>query len=229
MAADQARSVELLWGTRERPSRGPKPALTLDRIVATAITVADAEGIAAVSMQRVAGELDFTKMSLYRYLPGKAELTALMIDTAIGAPPNLDDVPGDWRPKLRHWALSLLDATRRHPWALAAAEGPRTPGPNELGWMETGLTALAGTGLHGTELLDSLQLVTGHVRGIAQQTVTEQQFSATITMLLRDHGANYPALKAAIDSSTDSPDQDNALDFGLNRIFDGLAQLIATR
>ncbi|MEV6522678.1 TetR/AcrR family transcriptional regulator C-terminal domain-containing protein [Longispora sp. NPDC051575] len=90
MLGDQTRTAELLWGPGPRPSRGPKPGLTLERIVAAAIAIADAEGLAAVSMQRVAGDLDFTKMSLYRYVPGKAELTALMVDAAMGPPPDLD-------------------------------------------------------------------------------------------------------------------------------------------
>ncbi|WP_432758609.1 TetR/AcrR family transcriptional regulator [Streptomyces lydicamycinicus] len=85
---DQAGSVELLWGGRERPSRGPKPALSLERITRTAIALADTGGLGAVSMQRVAAELDFTKMSLYRYVPGKSELVALMIDRAMGEPPS---------------------------------------------------------------------------------------------------------------------------------------------
>src|SRR3954462_8643105 len=63
---EQAGTVELLWGLRERPTRGPKPALSIERIADAAVAVADAEGLAAVSMQRVASELDFTKMSLYR-------------------------------------------------------------------------------------------------------------------------------------------------------------------
>src|SRR5689334_10146250 len=66
-------SVEFLWDGRAQPTRGPKPALTLEGITDVAIAVADAEGLAAVSMQRVAAELGKTKMSLYRYLPGKAE------------------------------------------------------------------------------------------------------------------------------------------------------------
>src|SRR5919112_272562 len=72
--AGEAGLVELLWGLRQPPSRGPKPTLSVGRIVEAAVDVADAEGLAAVSMQRVADALDVTKMALYRYLAGKAEL-----------------------------------------------------------------------------------------------------------------------------------------------------------
>jgi len=82
-------TAEFLWRARSRPTRGPKPALTLDQITDAAIAVADAEGLAAVSMQRVAAELGYTKMSLYRYLPGKAEMVAAMLERALGEPPKL--------------------------------------------------------------------------------------------------------------------------------------------
>src|SRR6266540_3558611 len=87
---ERAGSIELLWGLRTPPSRGPKPA----------IEIADADGVAAVSMQRVASRLGFTKMALYRYVADKAELLAIMIETAAGEPPDLGSIPGGWRPKL---------------------------------------------------------------------------------------------------------------------------------
>nr|WP_244163695.1 TetR/AcrR family transcriptional regulator [Rhodococcus koreensis] len=90
----QPRTAELLWGSPDRPKRGPKPALSLERIVATAISMADAEGLATLSMQRLAEDLGFTKMSLYRYTPGKAELTALMLDAALGPAPDLSEIDG---------------------------------------------------------------------------------------------------------------------------------------
>ncbi|GFJ93720.1 TetR/AcrR family transcriptional regulator [Phytohabitans rumicis] len=74
------RTIDLLWGEWARPARGPKPSLTLDRIVDAAIALADREGIDALSMRRVAAELGAGTMSLYRHVPGKAELLALMLD-----------------------------------------------------------------------------------------------------------------------------------------------------
>src|SRR3954453_12429425 len=120
-------SVEFLWGGRTQPTRGPKPALSLDGIADAAIAVADAEGLAAVSMQRVAADLGYTKMSLYRYVPGKAELVAAMLERAIGEPP---ETTGEWRPALREWAENLLAAYAAHAWSLAATTGRRPIGPN---------------------------------------------------------------------------------------------------
>jgi AcrR family transcriptional regulator len=117
---------DLLWRPRTDGSRGPKPALTLDGIADAAITVADAEGLAAVSMQRVAADLGFTKMALYRYLPGKAELVALMVERALGGPPDLTGqawrtrysrrtcaTPGAWKPSC---CRALSGPTRQAGW-----------------------------------------------------------------------------------------------------------------
>src|SRR3954453_11548233 len=141
-------SVEFLWGGRTQPTRGPKPALSLDGIADAAIAVADAEGLAAVSMQRVAADLGYTKMSLYRYLPGKAELVALMVERGMGDPPVLS--PDAWRESLAEWTRQLMAAFLRHPWSLAATVGARPLGPCELGWMESALTVLAGLPLTGS-------------------------------------------------------------------------------
>ena len=93
----QAAVRDLLWGQRPPGQRGPRPTLSVAEVARAGVAVGDAEGIGAVTMQRVADELGVTKMALYRYLPGKAELVALMIDIGLGEPPRLSDVPGGWR------------------------------------------------------------------------------------------------------------------------------------
>jgi AcrR family transcriptional regulator len=234
---DQAATLALLWGPRPQPTRGPKPTLTIDRIAQAGIRVADADGLAAVSMQRVAGGLGVTKMALYRYVPGKAELIALMVDTAAGQPPRLDRGAGGWRAQLDHWARRLLELLQRHPWLLDATIGPRIMGPNELGWLEQAVAALDGTGLDGGERMDAVVVILGHVRTIAQQSRTptgpphrpEQQLGTVIAELLATHGDRYPALTAALASTPGHALPDAALDFGLDRIFDGLSVLIAQR
>lgn len=127
----QPTTVELLWGTRQRPKRGPKPALTLEGIVAEAVAIADVDGLAELSMQRLAQGLGFTKMSLYRYVPGKAELTALMLDSALGAPPRSPPSTGI-RPASRGASACADGANRstsvsaptRGPWNSPSARGP---------------------------------------------------------------------------------------------------------
>ncbi|HEV8569026.1 MAG TPA: TetR/AcrR family transcriptional regulator [Actinoplanes sp.] len=161
-------AVEFLWGERAERTRGPKPKLSLDQIADAAIGIADAEGLAAVSMQRVAADLGYTKMSLYRYLPGKTELVALMVERALGEPPPL--AGQDWRAALAEWCRQLLAGFVRHPWTLEATVGVRPLGPHEVGWMESALTVLAGTPLTGGERLDAMVLLVGHARMLAEQT-----------------------------------------------------------
>ncbi|MEU4442208.1 TetR/AcrR family transcriptional regulator C-terminal domain-containing protein [Actinosynnema sp. NPDC050801] len=231
---DLTGSLELLWGDRPGPRRGPKPALTHELIAGAGIAIADAEGLAAVSMQRVAADLGFTKMSLYRYVPGKAELIALMADLAMGTPPA-DPGDGDRCARLRAWALALLPGFVRHPWVLEATTGPRVVGPNELAWMESGLALLDGTRLRGAERMDVLAVLAGHVRGIAQQAATTPggdvgtQFGAVLVEIVRERGDRYPAVKAALAESVAEGGQDQALGFGLDLILDGLRARIASR
>jgi AcrR family transcriptional regulator len=233
-------TLDLLWGTAQRPRRGPKPSLTLDRIVAEAIEHADAEGLASLSMQRLAERLGCAKMALYRYVPGKAELEALMLDAALGAAPDPAAAePGDeehWRGQLRAWAMTMFERMLAHPWAHELAQGIRPVGPNEVGWMESALTTLDGSGLTGAESLDTIVLLTGHVRGLALQVAAagdggdiETALSRQVSQALAAQAARYPRTVAAFTESGPPGDRDNALSFGIDRILDGLGVLIAAR
>lgn len=235
---------QLLWGPQPAAARrGPRPTLTLDDIARAGIAIADADGLAAVTMQRVAETLGVTKMALYRYVPGKSELVALMIEIGLDAPPP--PLGDDWRATLDAWSHALFARFTAHPWAAEAAVGARLMGPNELGWLETAVAALSGNGLDGSEMLDVAVTLVGHVRSLAQQisaatpTGTEGDTHAgaamehAIAALVRGHEDRFPALAAALvapaegGTPTDKPDQ--ALDFGLARILDGVSVLITER
>jgi AcrR family transcriptional regulator len=236
-------TVELLWGTRQRPKRGPKPSLSLDRILDAAIALVDAEGLAALSMQRLAESLGYTKMSLYRYVPGRAELMALMLDYGLGPPPRLDPAtrpPGEppWRTGLRTWAIELRDRYHAHPWSTELTMGARVFGPNELGWTEAALATLADTGLTGAEQLDTVALLAGHVRNLVQQTTAgssatakqtgaEAELGPLLAGVLAAHGARFPHAAAAFGDLRG--ERGDALRFGLDRILDGLDTLISAR
>lgn len=230
-------TVQLLWGTQQRPKRGPKPALSLAGIVAEAIALADAEGLANLSMQRLAERLGFTKMSLYRYVPGKEQLTALMLDAAMGTPPDTAASQGDsesWRAGIRLWAESIYQRYREHPWLMELTVGARPFGPNELGWTESALVALSGTGLTGSEKLDTIVLVNGHVRSLAQQIHSlgddpEGLFAEQFMEMMTEAGDRYPAVVAAFAEEGAAAGSNEALNFGIERVLDGLAVLIARR
>lgn len=244
MAAAPPTAVDLLWGTRQQPRRGPKPSLSLERIVTEAIALADAEGLANLSMQHLAERLGCAKMALYRYVPGKAELVALMVDAGLGDPPQLPAqttqagptaAPAEqpWRTVLRLWATTIFGRYRAHPWAIEATAGPRPVGPHEMAWLETALTALAGTGLTGAERLDAVVLLNGHVRSLVQVAPAGQDLEAEIA---RQVGAvvsanpdRYPQVLAAFSDSSPPAGHASALHFGIDRILDGLAALIAAR
>jgi AcrR family transcriptional regulator len=229
-------SIELAWGRRQRPTRGPKPGLTLDRIVAAGIKVAMTEGIGALSMTRVAAELGVGTMSLYRYVTAKDELLTLMVDAAIGTPRPAP--PGeDWRAGLRRWAVGVRAAYRRHPWALRVPISSPPLGPNNVAWLENALRALAVTPLSEQEKLSTVLLVSGFVRNevtldldLAAGAAGEQVMPTYARMLgALIEGGDFPALAGAIASGalSDEDDPDSEFEFGLERILDGVAALIA--
>jgi AcrR family transcriptional regulator len=227
--------AELLWTGREPPTRGPKPAHSLEHIAQIAVEIADAEGLAAVSMQRVAERLEFTKMAMYRYVASKAELYAVMIESAVGIPPDLTKVRGGWRPKLEAFARELAEAWRIHPWLPWATIGDRVMGPNEVGWIECAVSAFDGTGLNGAERLDAVFVVCGHIRNTQSMTTagtqpwtTDKQLSPTMQGLLQDHRDRYPSLTATVGEASGAA-HDNGRQLGMRLILDGLEVLIAER
>ncbi|MCY1062827.1 TetR/AcrR family transcriptional regulator C-terminal domain-containing protein [Nannocystis sp. SCPEA4] len=234
---EHARSVELLWGERARPSRGPRPGLSVEGIARAAIAIADVEGLAAVSMQRVAGEFGFTPMALYRHVPGKDELVDLMIDTGLGAPPALAALAGGWRPRLHAWARALWDVFHRHPWSLAATNRLRVMGPNELAWADAALAALADTGLSAAERHRVLIVVLGHVRSAAQfsvpgdrgRSLTGPQWTAATAALVQRDPTRFAALQATVAGRLADPGEDDGLEFGLQIVLDGVAALVDRR
>lgn len=118
MSSDELpEAVAIAWGLQEAPQRGPSRGTDHRAIVRAAIEVADAEGLGAVTMKRVASALGRTTMSLYRYVSGKDVLLWLMQD-AVLAPEELPELDPDWTVALRQWTRALRRAYLRHPWSL---------------------------------------------------------------------------------------------------------------
>jgi AcrR family transcriptional regulator len=242
---DPLRSLELLWGIEKKASRGPKPTLSVEQIARAAIEVADAEGLEALSMQRVAERLGFSTMSLYRYVPSKAELIEVMLDVAGGEPPELDMATEGWRPLLERWAEGLLATYRRHPWMVRIALSGPPLGPNQIAWFEAGLRAISKTGLNQGEMISTVQLISVYVRSetrfaleLAQAEqhtgVAPEAWGMAYGRLLRTviDADRFPTLSALIASGVfEEPngDPDEDLEFGLQRILDGIEILIRRR
>jgi AcrR family transcriptional regulator len=224
--------MKSLWDLSERQEKKkPRVALTLAGIAKTAIGIADTDGIESVSMQRVAADLGFTKMSLYRHVQGKDELLSIMIDLAVADPPDLSGVPGGWRPRLEAFVGQLAGVWRQHPWIPVVTVGSRVMGPREAGWVESAVAALAGTGLTGDERLAAVFLLFGHVRNTqSMATAGTQPWSGDgeLAGQIRGHAELFPELNQALNGPAPVL-ADNARKFGLDRILDGLAVLIAER
>ena len=238
---DANRTLILLWRRGERPSRGPKPALTIDRIVAQAVALADAEGLGAVSMRRIAKSLGVGAMSLYRYVPAKAELIDLMLDHVLGerAIPG-DDVAG-WRAKLELHAREGLAHYRRHPWTLGVSMVRPPLGPNLMANYDSLLGAAAETGLPVEEWVPLTRLIGAYVEGAGHAEVIGRQAEHVTgvsdtawwgerTEFWEDYFV--PEDHPAISRTYEAGGFDDALDafeFGLARILDGIEARIAAR
>lgn len=240
-SGDIARTLDLLWDTGPRPSRGPKPGLTLDRIVETAVGIADREGLDAVSMRRIATELGTGTMSLYRYVPGKAELLDLMLDRVqrpSDEPAGLGEV--DWRTALEALGRSMLDLYRRHPWLLEVNQARPILGPNALENMENTLARIRPMGLTDPELVSVIILIDGYVVGAARTRIFEEEAERRTGMTDTEfweaqrpalekamHSGRYPVL-ASLSEDAFSPGFDH-FEFGLQRILDGLETCVEAR
>ncbi|SEP37791.1 TetR/AcrR family transcriptional regulator C-terminal domain-containing protein [Amycolatopsis saalfeldensis] len=224
---------DLLWGAWPQPARGPKPGLSLERIAAAAAGIADADGLAAVSMQRVADEFGATAMSLYRYVPGRNELLDLMTDLTLGPAPQPAEATG-WRAALDTWTRRVYAVLWGHPWLIEAFTRPRCVGPNELSWLERAVGALAGTSLTGPERVDAAVVLLGHVHALVRNGASlssanaRAEPAATIASLLREHAADYPALAAAAADGAFSPQDTEGFEFGLRCILDGIDAAITS-
>jgi AcrR family transcriptional regulator len=235
--------VALLWGRREAPRRGPKATLTLDEIVRAAVAVADADGLAAVSMAKVAAELGKSTMALYRHVRSKDELLTLMSDAAVAPPP--DPTGMGWRTGLGTWALSILKTLNEHSWYAQLPLNAPPLGPNNLAWFEAGLRALDDTPLLGTEKVGIVQnlitLVHGQLRlGRDLQRSYDQDPEAfgarygTVLATLIDP-VRFPALTRVVAEGTFSSvyEQEQDLDedfrFGLDLFLDGVEAYLQRR
>ncbi|MEU6508715.1 MULTISPECIES: TetR/AcrR family transcriptional regulator C-terminal domain-containing protein [unclassified Streptomyces] len=233
---DPRTTLALLWGEQEKPTRGPKPKLSPERIAAAAAELADAEGLDAVSMSRVAAGFGVSAMALYRYVPGKTELVALMVESVLADAPELAGVrDGDWRAAVRAWTRQCAHVYAAHPWLLGAtAMRRRLMGPCELRWLDTALAALEPTGLGAAQRHQVFLLLIGLVRNIAQQrgdydAEEDAEWDRLGGELLARHADRFPALTKAIAEGVFDPAGVDPLDFGLDRILDGVEALVAGR
>ncbi|AKG45231.1 TetR family transcriptional regulator [Streptomyces xiamenensis] len=248
---DAGRALRLLW--REPGSgpvgRGPRPARSVEGVIRAAIAVADADpaGLDAVTMRRVAQELGVTPMTLYTYIPGKAVLLDLMLDTVyqdMPRPPWPPDTP--WRDRVTAVADANRDLFERHPWVARLPTSRPPLGPGVIAKYEHELRALDGLGLDDLDmdaaLTHLLAFVQSTARAALDQRATEagsaltdqQWWDAHAPVLAKIHDPERFPLAGRVGTaagqayrSANAPDHGYA--FGLARVLDGLAALIDRR
>ena len=251
-APDLARSIYLLWGHRPSPGRS---GLTVPAIVTAGIEIADVDGLDAVSMRKVADRLGVGAMSLYGHVPGKDDLTALMVD-AVCAELYGDDGNGggdvaaasrvgDWRAAMRFVAERNWALYQRHPWLLDIRSSRPTLGPHVSRKYEVELRPLDGIGLSDVEMDAALTLVLSHVDSTARahrnvsRTRTESGMSdaewwavvaPVLDQVMADDDLIVSArIGGAVGAQFDAAQHpEHALTFGLDTILAGIQARITS-
>jgi AcrR family transcriptional regulator len=245
---DPVRTLELLWrepghGTA---ARGPKQGLTVDRVVSTAIALADADGLDAVTMRRIAQELGVAPMSLYTYVPGKAELLDLMLDTVFGLLPLADYAGRPWQARVEAVAAENRAMFLAHPW-VAAVSTIRPPlGPGLIAKYEHELGAFDALGLDDLEMDAALTYLLSFVQSAVAAAFEAQRSQQDTAQTDAEWWARFGPLLEKVFDATKSPlaarvgaaagntyqsafSPERAYEFGLQRVLDGLGVLIESR
>ena len=244
---DLPHGLALAWGVAPDPTRGPKREISVERIVAEAVRIADEEGLEAVSMAAVAKKVGFTSMSLYRYVSSKDDLLLLMMEAATGLPPDWErgeessSGSGSWRSRLEQLYRGQVEVYIRHPWVAELVRrilGLPTQGapvtPRSSAWLEVGLAALTRTPLTSEERTAVILAVIGQARfhgtvvaGYAQSArstgLDEEEMSSRQHALFDAviAAGQFPHLRDAIDDGVFLGEAD-PFQFGLARLLDGV-------
>ena len=207
MAQDEVDAhVRRLWRHRGTtvplPRRGPRGELDLDQILAAAIALADASGLAAVSTRALATRFGKTPMALYAYVGSKANLLELMQDQA-HTMPTWDD-PGTGLPDdLLAWSSALFDLYLTHPWLLTRGWSQAGQGPHEQDWLERLLTILHTGAVPPAARSAAVTMLYATVRATAEtaadyrdltpsDAATWRARAAATRRLIPDFTARYP-------------------------------------
>lgn len=236
------KSLQLLWYGLPDPKKGPKPTLTLEQIVRTAIDLADSEGLDALSMRKLAQRLDVGTMSLYRYVPSKTELLNLMLD-AVSGPTHLRRTTFDagWRVGLEGVGHGGRQQYLAHPWLLQVNWTRPVLGPNSVADMELIMTGMKDLPLSDREKMHVVVALDSYVTGAVRQEILSQRAAAESGMTdeefweaqapflyeIFDTG-RYPTM-ASLSEDTFAGTWEESFDFGLRLLLDGIEQQLARR
>jgi AcrR family transcriptional regulator len=240
---DDGDESTLVWERPEPPSRPAPSPLSRDRIVQAAIELADADGLEAVSLRKVAAALGAGPMRLYGYLSTKEELLDLMVDAVYGEIPTPESAGGDWRGALRSFADGVRRTALRHEWFADLLGGRPQVGPNALAHLEASLAALDGVpGFGGIDaVMQARHTVNAYVIGAVRSEIAEaraeratgldeREWQATTGPYLERMFAtgHYPTLVKVVHEA-EHPDAETVFDTGLRQVLDGVATRLTGR
>ena len=244
---DPARTLALLWRANEPGRRGPRPKLDVDAVVDAAIALADERGLAALSMRALAERLGVSAMALYGYVPGKAELIDLMLDALYAgmarepwAGPSHRAASSGWRERARAVAEANRALFAAHAWAASVSTARPPLGPGLMAKYEHELAAFEGAGLGDVERDAALSFLLAFVQGAAAAAADAAAAPDTDAAWWESAGPllsramdaeRYPLAvrvgAAAGEAHGSAHDPAHAYAFGLERVLDGLAALVA--
>lgn len=235
-----ARSHKLLWEGLPEPKKGPKPTLTLEQIVAAAIAIADADGIDALSMRKLAAALDMGTMSLYRYVPSKTELLNLMLDHVSSTQEGTRTGAG-WRDTLESSAWTGRSLYLAHPWLLQVNWARPVLGPNIVAGLESTMSDLKDLPFSDQEKIKVISLLDSYVTGSAREEILQHNAAAETGMTDDEfwgyqlpvlvkamESGNFPTL-AAMSEDTFDATAEATFEFGLTFLLDGIAREVDRR
>ncbi|HYQ04802.1 MAG TPA: TetR/AcrR family transcriptional regulator C-terminal domain-containing protein [Polyangiaceae bacterium] len=232
-----AQPSELVW-ERSEPAQRPAPGpLSRERIVRAAIAIADKEGLAEVSLRKVAAKLNAGPMRLYTYTSTKEGLLELMVDAVYGEIAVKDLASGDWRGTLRSIAEHTRQAAKKHPWFVDLLGRRPHLGPHALEHYEQSLAALCNQSAfeHIDDALQAYRTVTAYVVGaIKTETASlraehesglnEGDFQAASWPYLQRmiETGRFPMIAKVVSDAT-HPSSDVTFERGLESVIEGIA------
>lgn len=224
-----------LWERVDDLDRPPRVALSSTRIAVAAIEIADAEGLDAISMRKVASRLDAGTMSLYRYVASRDDLVTLMTDqvySSFSAAPR----SGEWRTDLAEAARRIRGVTLRHPWLAGRSVARQGLGPHVLRMLESTLALVDGYGMTVDQMVDVLATVQAFVQGYVLGEIAEEDAKRTTNLTKAEaqqqqesrirtimESGRYPQFVRVVTESVDDPDPDTLFERRLHYVLNGLA------
>ena len=221
--------------------RVERPEPTREKIIRAAITVADAEGLAAVSMRRVATQLDLATMSLYRHVKDKDDLFLQMANTVYGEVRLPEPAPAGWRARVALVGRAQWTICRRHPWVpgIISFTRPRLA-PNGMAQTEFTMHAMQEAGFAPADALYVAVAISGYVNGVAaglqQETEAHQESGISSEEWMENQvgefsrimaSGRFPMIAAVAAEPNFDMDLDRLFEFGLTLLLDGIERKLA--